>query len=102
MGLKKEYSKNQKICKVTFSIPKEIADNFGQISLVGDFNHWDPAANLFAETKSSGEYVSAVELSAENKYRFRYLADGVHWFNENEADDEEQNDFGSKNSVLVV
>ena len=102
MGLKKEYSQDKKICKVTFTIQKEIAKNFGKISLLGDFNNWDPKANIFAETGADGEYIAVIELPAGNKYRFRYLADGVHWFNENEADDEELNDFGSKNSVLKV
>ena len=47
MALKKQFSRNGKECKVTFTLPKEIMSNFSKISLVGDFNNWDPDVNLF-------------------------------------------------------
>jgi 1,4-alpha-glucan branching enzyme len=103
MLLKKEYSSNKKKCKVTFFLPKDIADNFNSISVVGDFNQWDPHANLFSEKEADGSYSVAVILEANNKYQFRYLADGIHWFNEAEADGEVESYYkGSKNSVIVI
>lgn len=101
MALKKEYSKNKKICKVTFTLPKELGDNFDKISLVGDFNNWDPDANLFSENSESGDYTVSIQLSG-GIYHFKYLADDVQWFNEDEADAEEVNDFGTKNSVIRI
>ncbi len=102
MALKKEYSKNGEICKVTFIIPKEVAENFNTISLVGDFNEWNSDANHFVETEKNGDYSVTLELPAGRKYQFRYLADGVHWFNEEEADGEVQTYVGSYNSVLKI
>ncbi len=102
MAIKKEYSKNGEICKVTFTIPREIAKDFKTISLVGDFNEWDPDANRFTETEKSGDYVVTIELPAGKKYQFRYLADGVQWFNEKDADGEVQTYVGSYNSVLEL
>ncbi len=100
MALKKEFSKNGELCKVTFIIPKEIARNFKTISLVGDFNEWNPEANLFSEKEKNGDFSVTLELPANKKYQFRYLADGVQWFNEEEADGEEITYVGSYNSVL--
>jgi hypothetical protein len=47
MAIKKEYSKDKSVCKVTFSLPREVAMQFDEIAIVGDFNNWDPKANLF-------------------------------------------------------
>ena len=52
MSIEKKYSKNKKNCKVTFTVPKEIGDRFHILSLVGDFNFWDPKENIFSETSS--------------------------------------------------
>jgi len=103
MAIKKEYSKNKGNCKVTFTIPKEIGDRFRIISLVGDFNNWDPRANIFSETEKDGTYSVSVVFDSGNEYQFRYLGDGVHWFNEHEADGEVETYFpGSHNSVVIV
>ncbi|VAX25742.1 hypothetical protein MNBD_IGNAVI01-1521 [hydrothermal vent metagenome] len=103
MAVKKEYSKNKKSCKVTFSIPKEIGDRFKMISLVGDFNNWDPKANIFSETEKDGTYSLSIVFDSGNEYQFRYLGDGVHWFNEHEADKEIETYFpGATNSIVIV
>ncbi len=102
MAIRKEYSKNKEVCKVTFVLPRDIARNFKTVSLVGDFNEWNPDANKFAETEKNGDYSVTIELPAGKKYQFRYLADGVHWFNEEEADGEIQTYVGSYNSVLEL
>ncbi len=102
MPIKKEYSKNGEICKVTFIIPRLKAENFSKISLVGDFNEWNPDANFFAETEKNGNYSVTLELPAKRKYQFRYLADGEHWFNEPDADYETETYVGSHNSVIEL
>ena len=103
MAIKKEYSKNKANCKVTFIVSKEIADNFQKFSLVGDFNDWSPDANIFSEMEIDGSYSATIVLESKKEYEFRYLVDGIHWFNESEADREVQSYYqGSKNSVVVV
>jgi len=103
MSLKKEYSKNKKNCKVTFTIPKEIGDRFQILSLVGDFNNWNPNTNIFSETEKDGTYSLSVVFDSNNEYQFRYLGDGVNWFNEHEADKEVDTYFpGANNSVVIV
>lgn len=103
MSIKKKYSKNKKNCKVTFTVPKEIGDQFKTISLVGDFNLWDPKENIFLKTEKDGVYSASIILVSNNHYQFRYLGDGAHWFNEPDADKEVETYFpGARNSVVVV
>jgi 1,4-alpha-glucan branching enzyme len=101
MSIKKVYSKDKSVCKVTFTLPKEIAEQFEQVTLVGDFNNWDPKANLFSAVKAGFHSVS-VELESNKEYQFRYLADGEVWLNESEADKHVATPYGSENSVLVL
>ncbi|MCX6173975.1 MAG: isoamylase early set domain-containing protein [Ignavibacteriales bacterium] len=99
MSIKKEYSKDKSTCKVTFTLPKEIAEQFDEIALVGEFNNWDHKANLF--TSKNKESIT-IELEAGKEYQFRYCGSGV-WLNEAEADIHVLNPFGdSENSVLVI
>jgi len=103
MAVKKEYSRGKKNCKVTFSIPKELGDKFDTISLVGDFNNWTPNKNVFTEIESDGTYSATIVLPSNKEYQFRYLGDGIHWFNEQMADKEVDTYLGgAKNSVIVI
>ena len=80
---------------VTFAIP---VDGSERVSVVGDFNDWDPVATPLARR---GETLQAsVVVDAGRRYRFRYLADGGRWFNDYEADDYQRNDFGGSDSIV--
>ena len=82
--------------KVTFAIPADGTDE--HVSVVGDFNDWDPVATPLARR---GETLRArVFLDAGRRYAFRYLADGGRWFNDDEADEYEGNAFGGSDSVV--
>ncbi len=103
MAIRKEYSQNKDECKVTFLLVKDFASNFNEICVIGDFNNWSHEINLFSESEADGSYSATLFLSANNSYHFRYLGDGVHWFNEPEADGEVESYFkGFNNSVITV
>lgn len=103
MAIKKEYSRDKKICRVTFILPKEICENFKEISVVGDFNNWEIHHHKFSQKNKDGSASIEIELEAGNEYKFRYLCDGHLWLNEPEADAETLTHFGdSKNSVLII
>jgi len=103
MAIKKRYSSNQAECKVTFILAKEFADNFHTICLVGDFNNWNHDKNIFTETEADGSHSATIILPTNTSFQFRYLADGVHWFNEADADSEVESYFeGFKNSVIIL
>ena len=82
--------------KVTFAIPAPETDE--RVSVVGDFNDWDPVATPLARRR--GMLRASVLLHAGHRYAFRYLADGGRWFNDDEADDYQGNGFGGSDSVV--
>ncbi len=97
--IEKTYSKKAKKCRVTFRIPVEIEAE--SVSVLGEFNDWDPEANPLKKRKN-GTFSTTLSLAAGQAYRFRYLADGETWFNDDEADGLELNRFGALDTVLVV
>lgn len=83
--------------KVTFVLPIQSAP---AVSVVGDFNGWDPAAHPLRK-RSNGTRSVSVELPPGQAYRFRYLAEGGRFFDDPDADVIEPNGFGDTHSVLV-
>lgn len=69
--------------KITFSLPA--AEPAGTVSVVGDFNDWTPGVNVLAK-RTNGTRSTAVTLPAGSKYRFRYLGENGHWFDDDEAE----------------
>ena len=57
----------------------------GQVSVVGDFNDWEPGAHPL-ELREDGMRGVSVKMPAETQMRFRYLAQGDHWFDDQDAD----------------
>lgn len=102
MSIKKEYSKDKATCRVTFTLPAEMAEQFDEVAVVGDFNDWNPKANLFA-VKGNGEHSVAIELEANKEYQFRYVGNGEAWLNESEADKSVPTPYGdAQNSVIIL
>jgi 1,4-alpha-glucan branching enzyme len=102
MSLKKRYLKTKPVCKVTFRVPKTVAKDASSISIVGEFNDWQPGATLMKSLKS-GEFTATVDLVAGNEYQFRYLIDDQTWENDGKADKYVRTCFGdSDNSVVIV
>ena len=103
MAISKKYSQDKKVCRVTFTLSKEICENFDEICVVGDFNNWDPHQYKFSHKHSDGSSSIEIVLQAGNEYQFRYLCDGQTWLNESEADKQVLTHYGdSKNSVIVI
>ena len=44
MSIKKKFLKSKSLCKVTFSVSKELVSSAESIHVVGEFNDWDPAS----------------------------------------------------------
>ena len=95
----KTYSKTASKCSVTFRIPAGIAAE--SISVLGDFNDWDPQAHQL-KARKNGTFSTTLSLATGQVYRFRYLADGGTWLNDDDADGLELNRFGTLDTVLLV
>ncbi|HET7034986.1 MAG TPA: isoamylase early set domain-containing protein [Thermomicrobiaceae bacterium] len=95
----KEYTKTGRSCRVTFELPAEVEAE--SVSLLGDFNDWDPAARQLKRRKD-GSFATTVSLKPGTDYRFRYLLDGDRWVNDTAADRHEPNRFGSEDSIICL
>ena len=102
VGIKKEYVKSRKTCKVTFRLPRIAATDAKSVCIVGDFNNWNLYANPMTKLKN-GNYTVTLELKPGREYQFRYLIDESKWENDWNADKYVRSPFGdSDNSVVVV
>lgn len=101
MSLKKQVLKSKPVCKVSFRVSKEMAAGAETVTIVGDFNGWDPIETPMSPLKS-GEFIAVLELETGKSYEFRYLVGGEEWYNEPEADGFVANTFGSENSLLSL
>ncbi|WP_066223851.1 isoamylase early set domain-containing protein [Formosa haliotis] len=96
MAISKQYLKSKPVCKVTFAVPAEAAE---EVTVVGCFNEWDAKATPLKKLKS-GVFKGTVNLESDKSYEFRYVVDGA-FQNEEEADGQVWNDYaGAENSVL--
>lgn len=69
--------------KVTFVLP---LDEFDQpVSVVGEFNGWDPFAHPLKK-RSNGTRSVTVELEPGRSYRFKYLAADGSWLTDPDAE----------------
>ncbi|KPK02050.1 MAG: glycoside hydrolase [Nitrospira bacterium SG8_35_4] len=100
-GLKKQYIKEGKACKVTFRLPKEAAPDAGMVTVVGDFNNWNVTETKMKKLKN-GDFTTTLELPCNREYRFRYLVDSSRWENDWCADKYIRNRYGSDDSVVVI
>ena len=87
-------------CRVTFILPKEISKNAQKAHVVGEFNEWTHSANPMKKM-SNGTFIAVIALPMYRDYQFRYLIDNKIWINDSDADRFEPTPFGdSENCVL--
>jgi hypothetical protein len=101
LGFIKQYNKNRTKCKVTFRLLREDAKNSQSVTIVGDFNNWEAFESPMSRLKN-GDFAITLELNAPREYRFKYLIDGLRWENDPYADRFVRNNYGSKDSVVIV
>jgi hypothetical protein len=65
--------------RVTFALP--VDEPGGAVSVVGDFNHWDPFAHPL-RPRSNRTRSTSVTVKAGSTLHFRYLAEGGVWFDD--------------------
>jgi len=98
MAITKQYLKNRQVCKVTFTVPAETAN---EVKVIGTFNDWNSEETPLKKLKN-GNFKGTVALDVDQSYEFRYLVDGYYTNDEN-ADSYSWNEFAaSENGVLVV
>jgi 1,4-alpha-glucan branching enzyme len=97
--LKRETIKNSDQVKVTFVIPHDPSQP--RVSVVGDFNDWDPAATPLVK-RANNTRSASVNLDPNKRYAFRYYTAEGHWFNDDSADAFEPSEHGSENCIIAT
>ena len=65
--------------RVTFTLP--VAEPTGAVSVVGDFNDWDPFAHPLRR-RAKGIRSASVTVPPGSTLHFRYLGEGGRWFDD--------------------
>jgi 1,4-alpha-glucan branching enzyme len=97
--LKKQYSKDNTECKVTFYTSKDVKAE--TVHLVGDFNEWNETSHPM-EALKDGRFKLTLTLTPNKEYQFRYLVNKTEWHNDWEADKYIANPYSGENSVVIV
>jgi len=95
--IKKRYISNNKVCKVTFTLPAQVDARTAM--LVGDFNDWATDATPMKQNKD-GTWRAHINLDAGKEYQYRYFVNEGQWLNDQAADKYEAHPYGGENSVV--
>jgi 1,4-alpha-glucan branching enzyme len=71
--------RNDGMVRITFALPA--GEPAGAVSVVGDFNDWNPSAHPL-RLRSNQTRSATVTVPAGSTLRFRYLAEGGRWFDD--------------------
>ena len=77
------------------------APTSSRVSVVGDFNDWDPAATPLRPTADGGSWTVELHLKP-GRYHYTFLIDGRHWQGDPSEPPAAGSDFGAPVSVLTV
>ncbi|MDZ4794446.1 MAG: isoamylase early set domain-containing protein [Bacteroidota bacterium] len=93
----KTYYKTKDYCKVKFSFKVENAETVEILGLNSDWQN-----SVIMSKKKDGSFSADVNLPKDSKHEFKYRVNETEWLNEAEADSEAPNQYGGKNSVIVL
>ena len=77
------------------------APGASRVTLVGDFNNWDPAATPLARVSEEGRWETVVPLTP-GRYQFTFVVDGSQWVRDPLLPQATGDDFGQPTSVITV
>ncbi|MFW6182002.1 MAG: hypothetical protein ACOC8N_09650 [Spirochaetota bacterium] len=72
------------------------------VSVVGDWNGWDPSAHRLFDRDGDGVWEIEIHLEPDREYRYQFLIDGERWIPDPNAPFKVDDGFGGTNSVLHI
>ena len=100
MSLKKTFSSDGKKCTVVFTVNPNAAAGADKITLVGEFNSWDPTATPMKKGPD-GSFSVKKQLDTNKEYQFRYCLNGVSWINDWKADKYVRSELANDDNSVV-
>jgi hypothetical protein len=78
------------------------APNARRVSVVGDWNAWDTAADPLRDPDDDGVWETTITLRPNEEYQYQFLIDGQTWIPDPSSALTVDDGFGGKNSVLDI
>lgn len=101
MSIRKQYTNNGTVCRVTFTVPPQTAQTAKTVHVVGEFNNWNTTATPMRRQKS-GEFTTTIDLTPGKEYQFRYLINQTNWENDPNADKYVPTGFTNTDNSVVI
>ena len=90
------------ICSAEVQFSLRINDNKAHtVAIAGDFNGWDPQANLLEDPEGDGIWTGTLKLEP-GRYEYMFVLDGEKWFPDPNALRYVKDGFGNKNAILEI
>ncbi len=70
------------------------------VCVSGSFNHWDPAQFKMTDSAGNGVFKTAVELAC-GRHEYKFVVNGI-WHTDPNCGENVPNEYGTRNSVIVV
>lgn len=94
--IEKKYFKTKDYVKVKFTLNTEAK----KVDILGLNNEWKKGVAM--TKKKEGIFSAELNLPKESSHEFRYFVDKKVWLNDEQADAETANIFGTTNSVVTL
>ncbi len=94
--IEKKYYKTKDYVKVKFTLTTDAK----KVDILGLNNEWKKGVSM--TKKKEGVFSAELNLPKETSHEFKYFLDKKIWLNDEQADAETANVFGTTNSVLSI
>lgn len=78
-----------------------VAPEAQSVTLAGSFNGWDDSTTVFTRSAEAGVWTVTVALPP-GEYQYLFVVDGRRWIPDPAAHAQVEDEFGQRNSLLVV
>jgi len=90
------------ICSAEVQFSLRISDNKAHtVAIAGDFNGWNPQANLLEDSEGDGIWIGTLKLEP-GRYEYMFVLDGKNWVPDPNALRYVKDGFGNKNAILEI
>lgn len=90
------------ICSAEVQFSLKINDGKAHtVAIAGDFNGWNPQANILEDPEGDGIWTGTLKLKP-GRYEYMFVLDGEKWFPDPNALRYVKDGFGNKNAILEI
>lgn len=90
------------ICSAEVQFSLKISDGKTHtVAIAGDFNGWNPQANILEDPEGDGIWTGTLKLEP-GRYEYMFVLDGEKWFPDPNALRYVKDGFGNRNAILEI